>query len=158
MGPNSHGLTVFTKEMEALAITLLSINHRYDDHHRIRFDVMVNGWVPHQPESESCLYAILLFLLLTIISSYGKSGAKRKEVKKEEKLQWVGVGAGAGTGSLLCIGKQLPRCSRAPPTETTLRMGPLKLKTDHQDPTNTALHYKCKFITSVIQHSLQYPS
>ncbi|KAK9219410.1 hypothetical protein WN943_008055 [Citrus x changshan-huyou] len=26
--------------MEALAITLLSINHRYDDHHRIRFDVM----------------------------------------------------------------------------------------------------------------------
>lgn len=80
--------------MEALAITLLSINHRYDDHHRIRFDVMVNGWVPHQPESESCLYAILLFLLLTIISSYGKSGAKRKEVKKEEKLQWVGVGSG----------------------------------------------------------------
>lgn len=73
--------------MEALAITLLSINHRYDDHHRIRFDVMVNGWVPHQQESESCLYAILLFLLLTIISSYGKSGAKRKEVKKEEKLQ-----------------------------------------------------------------------
>lgn len=82
--------------MEEFAITLLSINHRYDDHHRIRFDVMVNGWVPHQQESESCLYAILLFLLLTIISSYGKSRAKRKEVKKEEKLQRAGVGSGCG--------------------------------------------------------------
>lgn len=83
---------------------------------------------------------------------------KEKKLRKKKSCSEWEWGVGAGTGSLLCIGKQLPRCSRAPPTETTLRMGPLKLKTDHQDPTNTALHYKCKFITSVIQHSLQYPS
>lgn len=74
--------------MEELAITLLSINHRYDDHHRIRFDVMVNGWVPHQQESESCLYAILLFLLLTIkYQAMENRERKEKKLRKEEKLQ-----------------------------------------------------------------------
>lgn len=81
--------------MEELGITLLSINHRYDDHHRIRFDVMVSGWVPHQQESESCLYAILLFLLLTIISSYMEN-RERKEKKLRKKKscsewEWVRV-------------------------------------------------------------------
>lgn len=65
---------------------------------------------------------------------------KEKKLRKKKSCSEREWGVGAGTGSLLCIGKQLPRCSRAPPTKTTLRMGPLKLKTDHQDPTNTALH------------------